>query len=106
MRSLSTAALRVRRNTSSSVEKLTVYAVELRCGRVLEPPRGGDVGNLRIDLAVGNGQQRRMPGTVWTTISRGGRSSVVGDILSRLSENVKSYLLAAIEERKQRKVFP
>src|SRR5262249_30049947 len=30
--------------------RLVRIVVELRCGRVLEPPRSGDVGELRVDL--------------------------------------------------------
>src|SRR5207247_654283 len=33
--------------------RLVRVVVELRCGRVFEPPRRGDVGSLRIDLDRG-----------------------------------------------------
>src|SRR4030095_9803308 len=38
--------------------RLIRIVVELRCGRVLEPPRRGDVGELRVDLDRSPGKAR------------------------------------------------
>src|SRR5205823_12483045 len=65
---------------------LVRIVVELRCGRILEPPRSRDVGDLWVDLDRGPGRPvlpdpalfERVPGVAGTRQARGDQKACPG----------------------------